>query len=273
MRRRASTARSSRAPLRSSAAWAASTLLARRRRGRRRATAARSTAAALQPGDAPGRRRDSGAYVRRPDHRADAVLPATPTPAGCPASVEKLYTTSTALLRFGPHGARLSTTRCSAIGSLDADGTWHGTLYLRGGGDPTFGSAGFDRSTTAPARRCSGWSRNLSARPGSRASTGRIVGDESLLRLAARHAGHRLPASPRRRGRAERAGLRPRLRRPARHRASSRIRRCSPPSSSSARCAAAGVKVPERHPVGHRQHARRGATLLAIGALAARSPR
>ncbi|HKO28590.1 MAG TPA: D-alanyl-D-alanine carboxypeptidase [Solirubrobacteraceae bacterium] len=61
-----------------------------------------------------------------------------------PASVEKLYTTSTALLRYGPQ-ARLTTT-VLGTGSKDAAGVWHGTLYLKGGGDPTFGWAGFDRA-------------------------------------------------------------------------------------------------------------------------------
>jgi serine-type D-Ala-D-Ala carboxypeptidase/endopeptidase (penicillin-binding protein 4) len=58
-----------------------------------------------------------------------------------PASVEKLYTTTTALTRFGAN-ANLSTT---VLGSGQQVGsTFTGTLYLRGGGDPTFGSAGFD---------------------------------------------------------------------------------------------------------------------------------
>ena len=60
-----------------------------------------------------------------------------------PASVEKLYTTTTALIRFGPNGT--FQTRIYGVGSLDSTGTWHGTLYLRGGGDPTFGAQGFDR--------------------------------------------------------------------------------------------------------------------------------
>lgn len=61
-----------------------------------------------------------------------------------PASVEKLYTTATALLRFGPN-ATLST---GVLGSgwLDPQGVWHGALYLKGGGDPTFGSQSFDQS-------------------------------------------------------------------------------------------------------------------------------
>jgi serine-type D-Ala-D-Ala carboxypeptidase/endopeptidase (penicillin-binding protein 4) len=49
--------------------------------------------------------------------------------------VEKLYTTSAALMRFGPE-ATLKTT-VSGSGFMDPDGVWRGNLYLRGGGDPT----------------------------------------------------------------------------------------------------------------------------------------
>ena len=60
-----------------------------------------------------------------------------------PASVEKLYTTSTALALYGA-GTRLATT-LEGTGHRQGS-TYTGTLYLRGGGDPTFGSASFDRS-------------------------------------------------------------------------------------------------------------------------------
>jgi len=59
-----------------------------------------------------------------------------------PASNEKLYTTSTALLRFGPD-ATLQTT-IYGVGSLAKNGTFDGNLYLHGGGDPSFGSTSFD---------------------------------------------------------------------------------------------------------------------------------
>jgi D-alanyl-D-alanine carboxypeptidase/D-alanyl-D-alanine-endopeptidase (penicillin-binding protein 4) len=59
-----------------------------------------------------------------------------------PASNEKIYTTSTALLRFGA-GATLQTT-VYGVGSLAPDGVFHGDLYLHGGGDPSFGSTSFD---------------------------------------------------------------------------------------------------------------------------------
>jgi D-alanyl-D-alanine carboxypeptidase/D-alanyl-D-alanine-endopeptidase (penicillin-binding protein 4) len=58
-----------------------------------------------------------------------------------PASVEKLYTATTALDLLGAD-ARLST---SVLGSghLAPGGLWEGDLYLRGGGDPTFGTSSF----------------------------------------------------------------------------------------------------------------------------------
>jgi D-alanyl-D-alanine carboxypeptidase/D-alanyl-D-alanine-endopeptidase (penicillin-binding protein 4) len=54
-----------------------------------------------------------------------------------PASVEKLFTTSTALLRFGPEG--VLTTRAAALEPPDEFGVLWGDLWVLGGGDPTFG--------------------------------------------------------------------------------------------------------------------------------------
>jgi serine-type D-Ala-D-Ala carboxypeptidase/endopeptidase (penicillin-binding protein 4) len=64
--------------------------------------------------------------------------------ARLPASVQKLYTTTAVLDRFGPD-ARLQTTVWGR-GDLGSHGVWHGTIYLKGGGDPTFGWASFDHS-------------------------------------------------------------------------------------------------------------------------------
>jgi D-alanyl-D-alanine carboxypeptidase/D-alanyl-D-alanine-endopeptidase (penicillin-binding protein 4) len=61
-----------------------------------------------------------------------------------PASVEKLYTAATVLQRLGAT-AHLSTT-VLGIGQLSPTGVWEGDLYLRGGGDPTFGDTSFIRS-------------------------------------------------------------------------------------------------------------------------------
>ena len=54
------------------------------------------------------------------------------------ASNMKLFTTSTALSRLGP-GMRIPT-RVYRQGRVDASGVLHGSLYLRGGGDPTLGT-------------------------------------------------------------------------------------------------------------------------------------
>ncbi len=81
-----------------------------------------------------------GAYVY--DITAKKVLfSERATTLRAPASVEKLYTATAVLARMGAE-ARLSTT-VYGVGQLLPDGTWEGSLYLRGGGDPTFGSQSF----------------------------------------------------------------------------------------------------------------------------------
>jgi D-alanyl-D-alanine carboxypeptidase/D-alanyl-D-alanine-endopeptidase (penicillin-binding protein 4) len=61
-----------------------------------------------------------------------------------PASVEKLYTATAALAQLGA-SARLATT-VLGVGQLAPGGVWEGSLYLRGGGDPTFGTTSFIHS-------------------------------------------------------------------------------------------------------------------------------
>jgi len=58
-----------------------------------------------------------------------------------PASVEKLYTATSALEQLGA-STRMATT-VLGLGHLAPGGVWEGSLYLRGGGDPTFGSTSF----------------------------------------------------------------------------------------------------------------------------------
>jgi D-alanyl-D-alanine carboxypeptidase/D-alanyl-D-alanine-endopeptidase (penicillin-binding protein 4) len=94
------------------------------------------------------------------------------------ASNTKLFTTTTALLRFGPE-TRLHT-RVLGVGTLDSGGTFHGNLYLRGGGDPTFGSRRFVRRNYGRGASL----QTLAARlivAGVQAVDGRILGDESLF--------------------------------------------------------------------------------------------
>jgi D-alanyl-D-alanine carboxypeptidase/D-alanyl-D-alanine-endopeptidase (penicillin-binding protein 4) len=97
--------------------------------------------------------------------------------ARIPASVEKLYTTTTALETFGPTG-RLAT---SVLGTGAQHGsTWRGALYLRGGGDPTFGSAAFDHRAYGTGATVQGLVRGLRA-DGIRAVTGPIIADPSMF--------------------------------------------------------------------------------------------
>jgi D-alanyl-D-alanine carboxypeptidase/D-alanyl-D-alanine-endopeptidase (penicillin-binding protein 4) len=102
------------------------------------------------------------------------------TVARLPASVQKLYTTTTVLKRFGPN-ARLRTTVWGR-GRLGPQGVWHGTIYLRGGGDPTFGWASFDHaaygSSGTTVQRLVG---NLLGATPITGVEGSIVGDSSYF--------------------------------------------------------------------------------------------
>jgi len=118
----------------------------------------------------------SGGYVL--DTTTGRVLAAVRADIGrSPASVEKLYTTSTALLRFGPD-ATLATS-VLGVGALDpSTGTWNGDLYLRGGGDPSFGSAAFDRGAYGTGATISALAAAVRA-AGVQSVAGRVYGDES----------------------------------------------------------------------------------------------
>jgi len=121
----------------------------------------------------------SSAYVYDLTAKA-ALVSERATALHRPASVEKLYTATTALEELG-FEARLQTTVLGA-GRLLADGTWEGSLYLRGGGDPTFGSSSFIHSHYGG----DGASVNVLAAQIARADhirrvTGSIYGDESLF--------------------------------------------------------------------------------------------
>ena len=95
-----------------------------------------------------------------------------------PASVEKLYTTTTALTRFGA-GATLTT---SILGNGTMDGsTYVGTLYLRGGGDPTFGSAAFDHAAYGTGATIQQLVANLVRATGMRSLKGNVVADETYF--------------------------------------------------------------------------------------------
>ena len=97
-----------------------------------------------------------------------------------PASVEKLYTTSTALARFGPNGS-LSTT--VLVSGRQRGSTLHGTLYLRGGGDPTFGSAAFNNRIYGPGvgATMQHLVANLITVTGIKSFQGNVVADETIF--------------------------------------------------------------------------------------------
>ena len=71
--------------------------------------------------------------------------------ARVPASVNKLYTTSTALIRFGAAG-HLQTEAAATV-EPDEEGVIAGDVFLHGGGDPTFRSADLRRLAEAIADR------------------------------------------------------------------------------------------------------------------------
>jgi serine-type D-Ala-D-Ala carboxypeptidase/endopeptidase (penicillin-binding protein 4) len=106
----------------------------------------------------------AGAYVVDLDSGQE-LFAANPDVRRIPASVNKLFTTSTALTRFGPD--HTFGTDVLAQTAPDATGVVQGDVYLRGGGDPTF--------TTRDARSLA---RDLVAN-GVTGITGRVIGDES----------------------------------------------------------------------------------------------
>jgi serine-type D-Ala-D-Ala carboxypeptidase/endopeptidase (penicillin-binding protein 4) len=122
--------------------------------------------------------RQSGAYVV--DLATGQVLFSQAATTGrVPASLEKIYTTSTALLALGPSAT--FTTSVLGTGSRDPDGVWSGNLYLRGGGDPTFGSVGFDRTWYGTGTTLHSVIVALLRATGITAMQGAVVGDESYL--------------------------------------------------------------------------------------------
>jgi serine-type D-Ala-D-Ala carboxypeptidase/endopeptidase (penicillin-binding protein 4) len=121
----------------------------------------------------------SGAYVYDLTAK-QALFSKRATTLRPPASVEKLYTAATALLRTGA-SARLTTTVLGS-GRLAPGGVWEGSLYLRGEGDPTFGSASFIRSHYGgQGASVSALVAQLVGVDGIHEVTGSIVGDESYL--------------------------------------------------------------------------------------------
>src|SRR5918992_2811511 len=109
----------------------------------------------------------SGAYVVDLD-TGQALFDDDGSVARVPASVEKLYTSATALIRYGAEGTL--STNVHADAAPDALGVVPGNLYLRGGGDPTFNAAAAGQLADA-----------LIDATGLAEVQGRVIGDESAF--------------------------------------------------------------------------------------------
>lgn len=96
-----------------------------------------------------------------------------------PASVEKLYTTVAVLTKLRPD-ARLHT-RVYGSGHLGRGGVWHGSLYLKGGGDPTFGDGSFNRIWEQGYGPTAAQLAHQLRTRGIRRVTGALIGDASLF--------------------------------------------------------------------------------------------
>jgi serine-type D-Ala-D-Ala carboxypeptidase/endopeptidase (penicillin-binding protein 4) len=95
------------------------------------------------------------------------------------ASNTKLFTTTAALARYGTAGTLGTDVR--GTGELDEEGVWRGDLYLRGGGDPTFGSRRYStRYYGAPGSSVEALA-GLLEQAGIERVSGRVRGDESAF--------------------------------------------------------------------------------------------
>ncbi len=123
-------------------------------------------------------RAQSGAYVYdTTDH--ERLYARQATKRRILASNTKLFTTAAALDEFGAHG-RFTT---AVLGDQlpDGNGVVRGDLYLRGGGDPSFGSASFaERAYGGGGATLQKLVRAVK-RAGVRRVTGSVLGDESLF--------------------------------------------------------------------------------------------
>ena len=94
------------------------------------------------------------------------------------ASNTKLFTTTAALSRFGVEGTL--GTEVLATGELDTEGLFSGSLYLRGGGDPTLGSRRFTMRSYGGGATVQDLAALLED-TGIQRITGRVYGDESAF--------------------------------------------------------------------------------------------
>jgi serine-type D-Ala-D-Ala carboxypeptidase/endopeptidase (penicillin-binding protein 4) len=94
------------------------------------------------------------------------------------ASNTKLFTTTAALARYGTEGTL--GTEVLGTGELDTEGVFRGSVYLRGGGDPTFGSRRFTTRSYGGGATVQDLAALLED-TGIERITGRVYGDESAF--------------------------------------------------------------------------------------------
>jgi serine-type D-Ala-D-Ala carboxypeptidase/endopeptidase (penicillin-binding protein 4) len=99
-----------------------------------------------------------------------------------PASVEKLYTTIASVRMLGTR-ARLHTV-VLGTGHLGPGGVWHGNLYLKGGGDPTFGDGAFNKTWELGYGPTATQLATQLADRGIHRVTGSLIGDGSIFDAA-----------------------------------------------------------------------------------------
>ncbi len=105
-----------------------------------------------------------------------AAAAGTPRPL---ASNMKLFTTSAALSKLGPED-RIAT-KLFVDGKVDAAGVLHGSLYLRGGGDPTLGTPAFyDSYLAGLGTNLYGLTAQVKA-AGITGITGRLYADDTIF--------------------------------------------------------------------------------------------
>ena len=94
------------------------------------------------------------------------------------ASNTKLFTTTAALARYGTEGTL--GTEVLGTGDLDTEGVFRGSVYLRGGGDPTFGSRRFTTRSYGGGATVQDLAALLED-TGIERISGRVYGDESAF--------------------------------------------------------------------------------------------
>jgi D-alanyl-D-alanine carboxypeptidase/D-alanyl-D-alanine-endopeptidase (penicillin-binding protein 4) len=119
----------------------------------------------------------SGAYVMDSDSGKTLFSRRATTPRSL-ASNTKLFTSAAVLGRYGAN-ASLATDLIGS-GSLTTKGVWKGSIYLRGGGDPTFGSRSFARSAYGSDASVETLADDLHS-AGFKSVTGAVYGDESAF--------------------------------------------------------------------------------------------